>query len=390
MADSLKLSDSERAFHHRYGGVALGLRLLGEASALIEGLDAPSWVALNIEGLRRGGPPPGSSEARQLAALDGRHVALKFSGARESFSAHVSRGVNSSSRGPGPFVSNREGAIPAASEAASTAPDGTCAIILQEMATGDSPFEYITVHASDDRVLIEARDDHDVLILESTQCGSWLETRGGATPSQDIHSEFETIAAMHRRLVALLGFEVNTEGFRRGDEFTAIQLRPVPHDLPTDPSLTAKVWHAAAQPGAFVTHFVYGTYDLRGVVSRWPDAGDSVGLFHEPPRLATLSDLEPYVRSVDLRTLEAKWPLGTAVWLSAANVGAETNEAAFLALDTLDAFHLSHDVAHLPPVGRFRDHLRYAACLPLLEVLGDGSEVEAISDGNYAAIRWLA
>ena len=387
MAHAVRLSNSERAFYQRYGGVALGLRLLSEATGQVEGLKAPNWVALNVDSLRSGGLPPGSSESRRLAALDGRHVALKFSGSRESFSAYVSRGANSSTRGPGPFVSDREWAIRVAKEAAAAAPDGTCAIILQEMVSGSPPFDYATVHASDDRVVIEARDEQDVVIFESTHCDSWFETRDGSAAQEGLQSELETIAVMHRRLVALLGFEVNTEGFRRGGEFVGIQLRPVPRDLPVDPSLTTKVWQTAAHPDVFLTHFAYGTYDLRGIVSHRPDVDASVGLYGEPPRLASLSDIRPYVRPSDLRALEAKWPLATAVWLSAANVAAAATGSAFLVLDALDAFHLSHDVTHLPPAGCFRERLRYAACLPLLDVLADWSEIEAVSDGNYAAIR---
>lgn len=389
MADGLTLTAREQAFYRRYGGVALGLRLLNTATERVEGLAAPNWVALSLDDLRSDDLVPGTRDARRLATLEGCHVALKFSGARESFSPHVNRGVNSSTRGPGPFVSERGSTVRIAAEAAESAPDGTCAIILQEMVTSRPPFDYLTVHATDDRVVIESRDAQDVAIFESTRHGSWFETRNGTAAGKEFQAEFEVVAEMHRQLVALLGFDVNTEGFRKQGQFFAIQLRPVPQELPADPSLTGKVWQMAAEPDVFVTHFVHGFYDVRGVVSRRPEAGSSIGLFVEPPRLSALSDVEPYVRPADLRVLQSKWPLTMSIWLSRANIAAEKAGASFLALDTLDAFHLSHDIVHLPPAGNLRVHLRYAACGPIASALADGAEIEVVSDGNYAAIRRL-
>lgn len=390
MVDELRLTTQERAFFRRFGGASLGLRLLSEAADQVDGLTAPKWVALSLESIQKGHLPPSTVEGQRLTALEGRHVALKFSGSREAFSPHACRGVNSSTKGPGSFVSARESTIRLAGEAADTAPEGTCAIILQEMVSSTPPFDYLTVHATDDKVVVEARDEQGVAIFESTRNGSWCESRDGSAVPTELRAEFEAVAALHRRLVALLGFELNTEGFRKDGEFVAIQLRPTPPDLPTDPGLTAQVWKIAAQPDAFMSHFVHGVYNLRGVVAREPaTAGASIGVFTKPVELATLPDLAARIRPADLRVLEAKWPLRTSVWLSAANVAAELTGDQFLALDALDAFHLSHDVIHLPPVGDLRRRLKYAACGPIADSLVNGAEITAVSDGNYVAIRRL-
>lgn len=174
------------------------------------------------------------------------------------------------------------------------------------MVSGTPPLDYATVHASEDRVVIEARDKQDVVIFESTHRGSWFETRDDSAPQEGLQAKFEAIAAMHRRLVALLGFEVNAEGFR-GRRTSSCLRRSGPCLRPC----------GSARP-----------------TSRPRRAG-----------------------------------------------------AAFLAPDALDAFRLSHDIVHLPPVGRFREHLKCAACGLLSDVLADGSEIDAASDGNYAAIR---
>ncbi len=386
MADLVKLAAEEAAFLARYGGVALGLRLLTQATEVVDGLQAPHWVALGLEGLQAGVLP--ASESRRLAMLEGRYVALKFSGERESFSPYASRGANSSTRGPGPFVSERRNTLSIAAAAAKAAPYGTRAIVLQEMVVSRPPLNDVTVHAAEGRIVIEARDDTNVGLFEKTYTHSWRETQSGAATSPALDDQFDTLTIIHQSLVALLGFSVNTEGFWKDGHFVAIQLRPVPSDLPSDPSLSAKIWEMANQRNTYITHFVHGTYDVHGVVVRNPTGlNGPLGLFTEPPNLAAPSDIARFISARDLRSIEARWPVGNAIWLSTTNIACQATGRMFIALDATNAFHLSHDIRYLPPSGILREHLRYAAYSPIADALINGTEIIAVSDGNYAAIR---
>jgi hypothetical protein len=388
VADRVSLGSRHQAFLARYGGVALGLRLLDLAADHVEGLVAPAWAAVNLEDLRaRDLPRDMTLEARSFATLEGRYVAFKYSGLRESFSRHVSRGANSSMRGPGPFIAERSQTIDIIREGAWAAPEGTCAIVLQEMVTSAPPFNDVIVHATGDRVVIEARDDTNVAVFDWTHERAWLETKDGSAALGSLKQEFETLVEMHRKLSLKLGFPVNTEGFWNDGSFVAIQLRPIPTDVPTDSSLTPKVLEMAARPDTFLTHFVHGAYDIQGTVARDPsDAGRSIGLFLTPPRSADSSDLARHSRLARYGELRSQRPLRKSLWLSRANVDAQISGVPFVILDALDAFHLSHDIDYLPPAGLLRERLNYAACGPIADAIDDGAEIRIMSDGSFAAI----
>ena len=383
-------------FFARFGGLALGLRLLEHGGAQARWCQVPPWVAIPFDQL---GPKPARlsrAQGKRLANLSGRTAVIKSSGLKEAFSPHATRGVNSSSFGPGTITYSGPEDLARLTDLRDSAPPASVAFVLQAMVDLEPACGYAIIHASPRHVTIEIESDSAMLIVDFDLRTGWHNAErhpANANVSGEVLTSAGSIASAYATLSENLGFAVNIEGVLHHDHFHAIQLRPVPSDIVRDPRLTPLVERARRLPGAYTTRFAYGSYDISYDAGSVADRG-RVLIFHAVPSrdgVADRIDALPTLsagRSEIASYIEAIRKSGRpAVWASAEFLDTVAAGSHGVALDTMDAFHLSHAVYRLPPAGVIRDSFRYVACGAIAQSLRTYEKIRIKSEGWRAEIR---
>jgi hypothetical protein len=371
-------------YYAEHGGLALGLETARRLAIRLTGWRTPPATAL---------PARLVADRPAVALRDLRPVlpsvphAVKRSGTGESFSPRAQRGVNSS-RGttwlvPGPGVRLRDVAAALAEPVAAD----TRSIVLQQVATCSNGRSFL-VHAYADQVVVECftgDDTHLVVVTRRLDLAHVESTAHLGVLGAWAGDEARRIAAVHFAAVDLLGFPLNTEGFTTGDEFIALQLRPVPQDRPTAPELTAVLRGRRGDAVAY-TRFVWGVFD---VTARLPvgvlDAADD-----RCPVLITASrqarELGPAVAEA-AGTAQLGGPRERrrrAVWDLPGFYRAVSQGRQVLIIDPDSGFHLNHRPEFLPPAGPLRAAYCYMSLPSRLWPGLSGGWLRLISDGEQA------
>ncbi|HZM76398.1 MAG TPA: hypothetical protein VFC19_11755 [Candidatus Limnocylindrales bacterium] len=334
------------------GGAAYGARLLQDFAPACPDLLVPNHVCV-----------PASTSADELVvAVRAAHerfgtgVALRYSGVAESFSPQSRRGVNSTGiRYTQDTIASFDAS--AAEELLRATPSGTVTIMLQEMIVGDL-LGPIHAYAEADGITIELRRRHGVRLVYRPGTGDEHDESCG-TPDRTPRDENQAIRAVSSVAAGLydrLQFGLDLEGFWNGSRFAALQLRPIPPDLPTDARLTPIV-QALAGGGGYATQLVWGAFDVTGTVAG-PDSIGPVAVFSPQAR-------------------QHGWDATTA---------ARAGLPGVLLLDPTNGFHLSHDHRFLPPAGPLRCAFRYLSVAGWAERDAlVGRRIRCVSDGRSGA-----
>lgn len=339
----------------RQGGSSLGLALLRRASESLD-LIVPDDLILSLGMAARIGAD------RLVEALPSglrAGFALKYSGHQESFSPGCTRGRYSSRRR---FWdgSNLDQARRMVAEAITSAPPGTQTLVFQQYVKSQGLSGVFYAYGYEGRVLVEATSKGRRAFTElrdgqpveyATVTGEHI--RSGSVIEADPFQLYRCISGLR----AAVGFDLDIEGFAYPGGVIAVQLRPIPEDMPRllDPAHRpppGNGWHR--------TPWVWGTWH----------GGPSMVDEDVPGRPAVM---------VKRATTLADCPL----ILARLNRGDPT-----LVVDVLDGFRLSHDPRHLPEVIPHRRQFAYISVAGSdLAALKPGETVDAFVDGNAGMIR---
>ncbi|WP_329101594.1 hypothetical protein [Streptomyces sp. NBC_01439] len=339
----------------RQGGSSLGLALLKRAAESLD-LIVPDDVILGLDDAARIGA---DRLVESLPSSLRAGFALKYSGHEESFSPGCTRGRYSSRRrfwdGGDP-----DQARSLVADAITHAPPGTQTIVFQQYIKAEGLSGVFYAYGYRGRVLVEAtsrgrrtftevRGGH--VVEQATVTGEHI--RSGSRVEADSFQLYRCISVLREAV----GFDLDMEGFASDAGVIAVQLRPIPEDMPRLPG-PARLprprdgWHRTPWVwGAWQTGVATVDEDVPGhpavMVKR------SVSLADCPPILARLYRGDPT-----------------------------------LVVDAFDGFRLSHDPRHLPEAIPSRRAFAYisVAGSPLAQ-LRAGETVEAFVDGDAGMIR---
>ncbi|MEU6757580.1 hypothetical protein [Streptomyces sp. NPDC046685] len=339
----------------RRGGSALGLTLLRRAAASLD-LIVPDDLILGLEDAARLGADR-LVESLPSSLLAG--FALKYAGHEESFSPGCTRGRYSSRRRFWDGI-DLDQARRMVAEAITSAPAGTQTLVFQQYIKAEGLSGVFYAYGYKGRVLIEALSQGRRTFMEvrgglvtdyATVTGEHI--RSGSAIEADPIQLYRSISGLREAV----GFDLDMEGFASPAGVIAVQLRPIPEDMP-------RVLHPAHLPRPrgdwHRSPWIWGSWQ----------GGPSTVDEDVPGRPAVM---------VKRTTTLADCPL----ILARLNRGDPT-----LVVDALDGFRLSHDPRHLPEVIPHRRAFAYisVAGSPLAR-LASGETVEAFVDGDTGLIR---
>ncbi|MGW4204415.1 hypothetical protein [Streptomyces sp. NPDC004726] len=339
----------------RKGGSALGLALLRRAAASLD-LIVPDDLILSLEDAARIG-------ADQLVATLPSSLsagfALKYSGHEESFSPACTRGRYSSRRRfwDGVDVGLARQMV---AEAIAHAPPGTRSLAFQQYVKTDGLSGVFFAYGYQRRLLVEATSERRRTFTEvrggqvvdhATVTGDHI--RSGSIVEADPLQLYGVISGLRE----VVGFDLDMEGFVSPPGVVAVQLRPIPKDMP-------RVLHPARLPR--------------------PRAD-----WHRTPWIWGSWTGEPRVVDEDVPGRPAVMVKRTTALADCPAIVARLHRGdPTLVVDALDGFRLSHDPRHLPETIPHRRAFAYisVAGTPLAQ-LAAGEGVEAFVDGGTGLIR---
>lgn len=339
----------------RQGGSSLGLALLRRASESLD-LIVPDDLILSLEDAARIGAD------RLVEALPSTlraGFALKYSGHQESFSPGCTRGRYSSRRRFWDGI-DQDQARQMVAEAITHAPPGTQTLVFQQYIKAEGLSGVFYAYAYRGRLLMEATSKGRRTFTEmqggrvvehATVTGDHI--RSGSVIEADPFQLHGCISGLREAV----GFDLDMEGFASPAGVIAVQLRPIPEDMPRllDPARRpppGNGWHR--------TPWVWGTWQSDAVRLNEDIPGRPAVMVKQAPTLADCPDI--------LRRLHR---------------GDRT-----LVVDPLDGFRLSHDPRHLPEVVPYRSAFAYISVAGSpLAALQPGETVEAFLDGDTGLIR---
>lgn len=339
----------------RQGGSCLGLAILKRVADRF-GLLVPDDLVLSLEDAARLGADR-LVESLPPTLLAG--LALKYSGHLESFSPGCTRGRYSSRRRfwDGGDLDQARRMV---AEAITHAPPGTRTLVFQQYIKAEGLSGVFYAYGYRGRVLVEAlsRGRRTFTEIRDGQVADYATVTGehirsGSVIQADPIQLYRAISGLREAV----GFDLDMEGFASPAGVIAVQLRPIPEDMP-------RVLHPAHLPRP------------RGDWHRSPWIW---GSWQGGP--STVDEDLPGHPAVMVKraTTLADCPL----ILARLNRGDPT-----LVVDTLDGFRLSHDPRHLPETIPHRRAFSYisVAGSPLAR-LEAGETVEAFVDGDTGLIR---
>ncbi len=339
----------------RQGGSCLGLAILKRVADRFT-LVVPDDLILTLEDAARIGAD------RLVASLPSTLLAgfaLKYSGHQESFSPGCTRGRYSSRRR---FWGgdDLDAARLMVAEAITHAPPGTKTLVFQQYVKSEGLSGVFYAYGYQGRVLVEAtsrgrrtfteiRDGH--VVDHATVSGEHI--RSGSVLEADPLQLYRTISGLRDAV----GFDLDMEGFASPNGVIAVQLRPIPEDMP-------RVLHPAHLPSArddwHRTPWIWGSWQGGPSTVDEDVPGRPAVMVKRTPSLADCPDIVRRLHRGD-RTL---------------------------VVDLLDGFRLSHDPRHLPEVIPHRSAFAYISVAgSSLAALRPGETVEAFVDGNTGLIR---
>ncbi|MGO4417253.1 hypothetical protein AB4Z54_00355 [Streptomyces sp. MCAF7] len=320
------------------------------------GLIVPDDLILNLEDAARIGAD------RLVEALPSTlraGFALKYSGHEESFSPGCTRGRYSSRRRfwDGVDIDQARGMV---AEAITRAPSGTQAVVFQQYVKAEGLSGVFYAYGYWGRVLVEAvsrgrRTFTEIRDGRVTDCATVTgdHIRSGSVIEADPIQLYRAISGLREAV----GFDLDMEGFASPAGVIAVQLRPIPDDMPRalDPAD-----HPPPGNGWHRTPWVWGTWQGSAVPLNEDVVGQPAVMVKQATTLADCPDI--------LRRLQR---------------GDRT-----LVVDLLDGFRLSHDPRHLPEAIPYRSAFAYISVAGSdLVALQPGETVEAFLDGNTGLIR---
>ena len=340
--------------YRRNGGTILGLELLRRAAERCD-LSVPPDTAFSLEEVRHLSPESFrlwlSGELR-----DG--FALKYSGHSESFSKECVRGRNSSRRRFWNGVDEAK-ATRIIEDAIDEAPRDVRALVFQQYLNDPNLSGVFYAYAYEGRTLVEANS-----MGERT----FTEVYAGRVVQQ-VSVSGEHIRSVSRKqadplqvdiclqaLRAEVGFDLDLEAFTSGATVVAVQMRPIPEDMPRLSESSSipigRGWHR--------TPLVWGAWENASAIVDADAPGHPAVMVKRTASLAECPTI--------MRRLERGDPT--------------------LVLDVVDGFRLSHDPRYLPEMVHQRQHFAYIslAGTPFADIRrGDG--VQAFVDGDTGFIR---
>jgi hypothetical protein len=361
MSEQGTLRDSPSRTFGEVGGTALGLLLAERLTSRFPALRVAPFAISRLPGAPGSQPVTWSSGARGRddadlarlpAYLASREIVVKPSGLAESFSGVARRGAH----GAFPRFVAEPGQTWASLHRmlAPQLPDGSLAIVAQEVVAADGWPSPVMVHADGWEVRIEFDDRAARRLYQQGADGRahlWCTADG--VPGEP--GWCRPVADLHHRISQDLGFPVNSEGVAgRDGSFGLVQLRPVPNDAPVDLVLACELRELERAGALFRdTPFVWGAFDMT-VDARDVAAGRDCG-----------------VRRINGTRERARWSPG---------------DRPHVQLDVAGGFCLSHSPDHLPAPGAERDAFQYIG-LPGLAVEDFGDcKIRLISDGRRGGV----
>jgi hypothetical protein len=333
----------------------LGLALLKRAATSVN-LIVPDDLIIGLEDVARLGPD------RLVESLPSSLVAgfaVKYSGHEESFSPGCTRGRYSSRRRfwDGDDLDRARALV---AEAITHVPPGTKALIFQQYIRAEELSGILYAYGYRSRVLMEAMSHgqrtfseirDDCVVESATITGEHI--RSGSIIEADPRQLYRTINGIRK----LVGFDLDMEGFASPSGVVAVQLRPIPDDMP-------RVLHPVYLPrprgGWHRTPWIWGTWQ------GGPSAVDE----DIPGRPAVM--VKRTASLADCPVILARLRRGDPT----------------LVVDVLDGFRLSHDPRLLPEVIPHRRAFAYMSVAgSSLARLQAGEMVEAFVDGDTGLIR---
>lgn len=339
----------------RQGGSSLGLALLKRAAASLD-LIVPDDLILSLEDAARIGA---DQLVESLPSTLRAGFALKYSGHQESFSPGCTRGRYSSRRRFWDGVDLDQARVMVA-DAITHAPPGTQTLVFQQYINAEGLSGVFYAYGYQGRLLVEATSKgrrtftevRDGQVVEhATVTGEHI--RSGSVIEADAFQLFRCISALREAV----GFDLDMEGFASPAGVIAVQLRPIPEDMP-------RVLHPAYLP--------YPRNDWHRSPWIW-------GSWHGGP--STVDEDVPGRPAVMVKR-------ATSLADCPDIVGRLHRGDRTLVVDLLDGFRLSHDPRHLPEAIPHRSAFAYISVAGShLAALRSGETVEAFVDGDTGLIR---
>ncbi|WP_314410108.1 hypothetical protein [Streptomyces sp. DSM 40484] len=339
----------------RQGGSCLGLAILKGVADRFN-LIVPDDLILSLEDAARIGA---DQLVESLPPTLRPGFALKYSGHQESFSPGCTRGRHSSRRR---FWDggDQDQARTLVAEAIINAPPGTQAVVFQQYVKTAELSGVFYAYGYEGRVLVEAisrgrrtfteiRNGH--IVDYATVTGEHI--RSGSVLEADPLQLYRAISGLRDAV----GFDLDMEGFASPNGVIAVQLRPIPEDMP-------RVLHPAHLPHPrgdwHRTPWIWGSWQ-GGPSTVDEDVPGRPAVMVK--RTTSLADCPDIVRRL--------------------HRGDRT-----LVVDLCDGFRLSHDPRHLPEVIPHRSAFAYISVAgSSLAQLQAGETVEAFVDGDTGLIR---
>ncbi|MDX3225239.1 hypothetical protein [Streptomyces sp. ME19-01-6] len=353
-----RLSNVAQDIFFQRGGVALGLHLAEIAAATELPIRTPRYRLIPFDL----SPEELVAEVQTTARRFASGIALRYSGLQEAFSAQSRRGVNSTGlRYQYEEVLSGKFDRPSAAHLLASAPQGTIALILQEMIVLPDFIGLVHCYARSSGTTVEMRRPRGARLVNQTVDGAYHDESTGPVDfsvRDRENSAIESVLVIGSALYETVGFDLDIEGFWLDAQLVVIQLRPVPDDLPMNPdatlivkSLQEHAWHR--------TRFVWGDFDTTGVLL--------------PATSQTSSQIVSWTDSDRARGW-SDFPM--SFWRNAPVI-----------VDTDSGFHLSHDQRLLPPAGTLRNVFRYISVAGAGEVAEIwGKRIRCVSDGEVGVV----
>lgn len=341
--------------YHRQGGSCVGLAILKSVADQFR-LTVPDDLILGLEEAARIGADR-LVEGLPIGLRAG--FALKYSGHEESFSPGCTRGRYSSRRRfwDGGDVDQARTMV---AEAITRAPSGTQAVIFQQYVKAEGLSGVFYAYGYQGRVLVEAvsRGRRTFTEIQAGQVADYAvvtgeHIRSGSVIEADPLQLYREISGLREAV----GFDLDIEGFAAATGVIAVQLRPIPGDMPR--SLDSGT-HPPPDNGWHRTPWFWGTWEGDAAILNEDVPGRPAIMVKQATSLSDCPDILRRLRRGD-RTL---------------------------VVDPLDGFRLSHDPRHLPEVVTYRKPFAYISVAGSpLSALRPGDTVEAFLDGDAGLIR---
>ncbi|MGA5134422.1 hypothetical protein ACPCTO_31975 [Streptomyces olivoreticuli] len=341
--------------YYRLGGSCVGLTILKQVADRCN-LIVPDDLIMDLEDAARLGADR-LVGSLPLGLRSG--FALKYSGHQESFSPGCTRGRYSSRRRFWDGTDLDQARILVA-EAITHAPPGTCSLMFQQYVKAEGLSGVFYAYGYPGRVLVEAvsrgrRTYTDIrggqVVERATVKGEHI--RSGSTLQANPFQLYQSISGLRR----VVGFDLDMEGFVASTGVIAVQLRPIPDDMPRLPRPPSRL---PAGGGWHRTPWVWGTWP------GWAATVDEDLSGHPSVMVKRATSL------ADCPLIMARLRRGDST----------------LVVDPVDGFRLSHDPRHLPEVIPYRKSFAFISVAGShLAALQPGDTIEAFIDGDAGMIR---